>query len=107
MHGKKKFAELPAKGGEGKRFMGTYFMSATYPGGIRTALQDYAKLNKDGRQKFALVIVGDGAFTESLSPYLTSCVREGLLNDCVHVILSVPPEAPDQIRRNKKRMLER
>ena len=90
-----------------ERFKGTYFSTATHPGGILTALQAYAELNKEGRQKFVLVIVGDGAFTESLTPYLKKCVQEGLLDDCVHVILSVPPEAPDQINPNKKQMLER
>lgn len=94
-------------GEESKQYKGSYFMCATYPGGIRTSLQAFAKLNSQGGQKFALVIVGDGAFTVSLKPDLTACVEEGLLDDCVHVILSVPPEAPDQVRKGKKNMLER
>lgn len=95
-------------GEEKEQYRGSYFMDATYPGGIRTSLEAYAKLNnRKGGQKFALVIVGDGAFTESLRPKLASCVQDGLLDDCVHVILSVPPEAPDQIRRHQKNMRER
>lgn len=102
-NGMKNF-EAHTKDEDDKSFKGTYFSTGTDPSGIHTALQAYAKRNKDGGQKFVLVIVGDGAFTESLNPYLTSCVQEGLLNDCVHVILSVPPEAVDQMNKHKNQI---
>lgn len=79
-------------------------MGATYPDNILYMLKDY---NVENDSRFILVIAGDGQFTTSLDKILGSCAQKGLLDNCAHVILSVPPEAPDQMESKKNGLVDR
>lgn len=85
-------------------FGGKFFTGATYADSIYCNLQQYNKLSDS---RFILVIAGDGNFTKGLDQILGSCVQEGLLDKCAHVVLSVPPEAPDQIFMARNGLVDR